>query len=105
MDATTGIILVILLLVGFLMVRSTRKKKELPPDDDPRLKVNLGEGGPSGGATETTANTANTSYAVKRNQRSLDAEYALSHGMWVCGHCETLNENGLYNCKVCGASK
>ena len=102
MDATTGIILVILLVIGFLWARSSRKKKELPPDDDPRLKVNLGEGGSTGGATETTTNT---SYTMGRNQRSLDAEYALSHGMWVCGHCETLNENGLYNCKVCGASK
>ena len=104
MDATTGIILVILLVIGFLWARSSRKKKELPPDDDPRLKVNLGEGTPTVPSPEPGP-TVNMGQTMGRNQRSLDAEYALSHGMWVCERCETLNENTLYNCKACGASK
>ena len=38
-------------------------------------------------------------------QKSLDQLYAESHGMWVCHHCETLNDGGTESCAACGARR
>lgn len=40
-----------------------------------------------------------------KRSRTLDEEYAASHGMWVCAWCETLNDNAASSCVACGAIK
>lgn len=103
MGATVVMFFIVLTVIVVFVTRPSNTKKELPPDEG-ELKVKLGEGGP------TPAKSSHTSVAeyhrsMDRNQRSLDMTYALSHGMWVCERCETLNDNGLGSCKVCGAGK
>lgn len=41
----------------------------------------------------------------KTAQESLDSLYAKSNGMWVCRHCETLNDGMAPYCVACGADK
>lgn len=34
--------------------------------------------------------------------QSLDALYAEKNGLWVCSHCETLNQKSALRCVACG---
>ena len=95
MDLTTVIIAVlVVLLASAFVVHAASKRKELgggtgetpvPPNPDPKP------------FDVTTKNP--------KPNKTLDEEYALSHDMWVCPHCETLNENRFGACKVCGAAR
>lgn len=86
------------------MVSRSGKKGELPPDES-EPKASLGGDAKTNPAGKGYPSVSDMYQSKGRNQRSLDAEYALSHGMWVCERCETLNEGSLGTCKVCGAEK
>ena len=40
--------------------------------------------------------------AARPAQRSLDAEYADRHNLWICPHCETMNSIASSRCAACG---
>ena len=40
--------------------------------------------------------------AARPAQRSLDAEYADRHNLWICPHCETMNSHASGRCAACG---
>lgn len=68
-------------------------------------------------STATSSRVKDTTPAgsqAKRSQRSksggpqqpsLDESYARTHNLWVCPHCETLNESAVSTCQACGAHK
>jgi hypothetical protein len=93
MDLTTVIIaMLVVLLASAFVVRAATKRKELGSGEgDTPLPPNP-DSNPDDGKTDASG-----------PGRTLDEEYALSHSMWVCPRCETLNDNGFGTCKVCGA--
>ena len=95
MDMTTVIIaMLVVLLASAFVARAATKRKELGSGEgDTPLPPNPGPN-PDDGKTGTSG-----------PGRTLDEEYALSHSMWVCPRCETLNDNGFGTCKVCGANR
>ncbi len=40
--------------------------------------------------------------AARPAQRTLDAEYAERHNLWICPHCETMNAAASSRCAACG---
>lgn len=39
---------------------------------------------------------------LKAPQESIDSLYAKTNEMWVCRHCETLNDEATHYCLACG---
>lgn len=72
--------------------KETKKAAEKPASEkESKLKINM-----------PGYKKANTD---KPPQESLDSLYAQSHGMWVCRHCETLNNGYTAHCVACSAEK
>ena len=84
-------------LIFHYSAKAEQKKKEVAEKVEPsNLKVNIP-------GVETPK--VETPKPGLRAQKSLDALYASSHGMWVCRCCETLNDSGAPYCSACGAKK
>ena len=41
----------------------------------------------------------------KKDEKSLDRQYAEQTGMWICPYCETLNVNSSAYCAACGSNR
>lgn len=118
MGEVLGIVIIPLLLVLLIML-ATRKKKEPPASTTGDLKSSMPKGTPTPPKTtstpksETGGTSGNTVRGTSRtaassanaNQRSLDEIYAQKNKLWVCKHCETMNEQGIATCRACGSSR
>ena len=41
----------------------------------------------------------------KKDEKSLDRQFAEQNGMWICPYCETLNVNSSACCAACGSNR
>lgn len=95
------VLLILLGLVGvwvayYLSNRTTEENsaKERQSKEGSRLKVNM-----------PGYERLDTKHGNSLNQDSLDFLYAQSHGMWICRHCETINNGYSPRCIACSAEK
>lgn len=76
------------------------EKSEKPEEPEEHPKEN--KSGLKGDLADGTAFSHPVNHGVKASKQSLDALYAEAHGLWVCRHCETMNDNYAPNCVACG---
>lgn len=88
-------------LIYYLLSKDKRDKSEPPeaprPTKSTGLKITL--------PGSETIKPAEPGPRAKSEQTSSDYRYAMSHGMWVCRHCESLNGNEAQSCAACGGEK
>lgn len=101
-------VLIVIVLIGLVWLiwhainQSDKKEKEeleaKKAAENSELKVTIpGASSPKPKAPEPSTK--------KNPQKTSDALYAEAHNMWVCKHCETLNNSGARNCIACGTKK
>lgn len=120
-----GLIILLVLLVS-KAVQSKEKDSGAPSGPEPasgkspRINPNTGhertekekeENGPvllgSLARKEIPVNSTKTVVVPSREGggKSIDTSYAEKHGQWICRYCETMNDDSLDTCQVCGSPR